>query len=93
MSIGANIVMRPQNAASASIIRFVPHFVALRLSWTHNSLKSEGMEQFVEEFLPTIRSVNVDILFYSSYIFMRLAIFLCESGATFRVTPRSVFSR
>ena len=27
----------------------------LRLSWTHNSLKSEGMEQFIEEHLPAIR--------------------------------------
>lgn len=61
MSIGANIVMRPQNAASAALIRFVPHFVGLRLSWTQNSLKSEGVEQFVEEFLPIIRLVGIEV--------------------------------
>lgn len=51
------MIMRPQNAASASVIKFVPHFVALRLSWTQNAIKSEGVEQFVEEFLPIIRFV------------------------------------
>ncbi|CAD6191413.1 unnamed protein product [Caenorhabditis auriculariae] len=64
MSIGANAVMAVQNAASAQLIRFVPNFVALRLSWTQNELKSEGMEQFVEEFLPIIRSHNPDIKYF-----------------------------
>ncbi|CAI4222450.1 unnamed protein product [Auanema sp. JU1783] len=64
MSIGANMVMRPQNAASASLIKFVPHFLALRLSWTQNSLKSEGLEQFVEEHLPVIRENNPQVKYF-----------------------------
>ncbi|GMR37347.1 hypothetical protein PMAYCL1PPCAC_07542 [Pristionchus mayeri] len=69
MSIGANAIMRPANAASAALIRAVPHFLGLRLSWTHESLKSEGMEKFIDESLPVIRSNNPDIKFtlYRSY--------------------------
>lgn len=47
--------MNPQNAASVDYIRFVPHFKELRLSWTARSLMSEGMEKFVDEYLPIIR--------------------------------------
>ncbi|CAI5441646.1 unnamed protein product [Caenorhabditis angaria] len=64
MSIGANVIMQVQNAASAKIIRFVPHFVSLRLSWTHNDLKAEGLEQFVEEFLPVIRENNPQVKYF-----------------------------
>ncbi|KAL6735963.1 hypothetical protein Aduo_006362 [Ancylostoma duodenale] len=64
MSIGANAVFRPHNAASAALIRFVPNFVALRLSWTQNSLRSEGLEQFVEEFLPIIRENNPQVKYF-----------------------------
>ncbi|KAK6018739.1 hypothetical protein OSTOST_15652 [Ostertagia ostertagi] len=64
MSIGANAVFRPQNSVSAALIRFVPNFVALRLSWTHNSLRSEGVEQFVDEFLPIIRENNPQIKYF-----------------------------
>ncbi|WKX94343.1 hypothetical protein Q1695_011530 [Nippostrongylus brasiliensis] len=64
MSIGANPIFRPHNAASAALIKFVPNFVALRLSWTQNSLRSEGMEQFVEEFLPTIRENNPQVKYF-----------------------------
>ncbi|KAK5976937.1 Mediator of RNA polymerase II transcription subunit 10 [Trichostrongylus colubriformis] len=64
MSIWANPIFRPQNAASAALIRFVPNFVSLRLSWTHNSLKSEGVEQFVEEFLPIIREHNPQVKYF-----------------------------
>ncbi|VDM27003.1 unnamed protein product [Toxocara canis] len=55
--------MQPQNGFTASTIRFVPHFRALRISWTHNSLMSEGVEQFVHEFLPVIRENNPHIDF------------------------------
>nr|CDJ97161.1 Protein T09A5.5 [Haemonchus contortus] len=64
MSIWANPVFRPQNGVSAALIRFVPHFVGLRLSWTQNSLRSEGIEQFVEEFLPIIRENNPQIQYF-----------------------------
>ncbi|KAK0396191.1 hypothetical protein QR680_001615 [Steinernema hermaphroditum] len=55
--------MQPTNTFTANTIRFVPHFLALRVSWTHNSLMSEGMEQFVEEHLPQIRENNPRIKF------------------------------
>lgn len=45
----------PQNAAIVEKIRFVPHFKELKLSWTASALMSEGMEKFVEEYLPIIR--------------------------------------
>ncbi|CAJ0607044.1 unnamed protein product [Cylicocyclus nassatus] len=64
MSIGANAVFRPHNAVTAALIKFVPNFVALRLSWTQNSLKSEGLEQFVEEYLPVIRENNPQIKYF-----------------------------
>lgn len=64
MSIGANAVMSVQNGFTAKIIRFVPHFVALRLSWTHNDLKAEGLEQFVEECLPAIRENNPQVKYF-----------------------------
>ncbi|VDK47824.1 unnamed protein product [Cylicostephanus goldi] len=64
MSIGANAVFRPHNGVTAALIKFVPNFVALRLSWTQNSLKSEGLEQFVEEYLPVIRENNPRIKYF-----------------------------
>ncbi|CAB3404266.1 unnamed protein product [Caenorhabditis bovis] len=64
MSIGANAVMRVQNAGSAKLIKFVPHFVSLRLSWAHNDLKAEGLEKFMEEYLPVIRENNPQIKYF-----------------------------
>uniref|UniRef100_A0A914ZRM9 Ribosomal protein/NADH dehydrogenase domain-containing protein n=1 Tax=Parascaris univalens TaxID=6257 RepID=A0A914ZRM9_PARUN len=55
--------MQPQNAFTATTIRFVPHFESLRISWTHNSLMSEGVERFIDEFLPIIRQNNPHVKF------------------------------
>uniref|UniRef100_A0A915EFD1 Uncharacterized protein n=1 Tax=Ditylenchus dipsaci TaxID=166011 RepID=A0A915EFD1_9BILA len=41
----------PQNEHTADLIRFVPHFRELQLSWTAGAAMSDGMEKFVEEFL------------------------------------------
>lgn len=49
------IYMLPKNASSAKKIKFCEHFRVLNIAWTANSLKSEGVEQFIDEFLPTIR--------------------------------------
>ncbi|TMS35891.1 hypothetical protein L596_003183 [Steinernema carpocapsae] len=56
--------MQPRNAFTANAIRFAPHFLSLRVSWTHNSLMSQGVEQFVEEFLPQIRENNPRMKFF-----------------------------
>uniref|UniRef100_A0A914DZT7 Ribosomal protein/NADH dehydrogenase domain-containing protein n=1 Tax=Acrobeloides nanus TaxID=290746 RepID=A0A914DZT7_9BILA len=58
------LYMAPRNAHMASSIKFCDHFRILRLSWTANSLKSEGLEQFVDEFLPIIRENNPQIRYY-----------------------------
>ncbi|VDK26275.1 unnamed protein product [Anisakis simplex] len=50
------IVLSEENAFNAAQFRFIAQFRELRLSWTHNSLMSEGVGQFVLEFMPVIRS-------------------------------------
>jgi len=47
--------MRPHIGFTADLIRFVPHFKKLHLSWTAYAPSSEGMERFVDEYLPLIR--------------------------------------
>ncbi|CAJ0587047.1 unnamed protein product, partial [Mesorhabditis spiculigera] len=64
MSVYTQYVMKPANAFTADLIRAVPTFVALRLSWAHNTPKSLGMEKFIEEHLPKIRSNNPDVKYY-----------------------------
>jgi len=56
--------MAPQNGYVAKTLKFCPHFKMLRLSWTAFSPKSEGMEQFVEEYLPHIRENNPQVKFF-----------------------------
>uniref|UniRef100_A0AC34Q756 Ribosomal protein/NADH dehydrogenase domain-containing protein n=1 Tax=Panagrolaimus sp. JU765 TaxID=591449 RepID=A0AC34Q756_9BILA len=57
-------LMAPQNGITAGIFKFCPNFRMLRLSWTANSPRSEGMEQFVEEYLPKIRENNPQIKYF-----------------------------
>ncbi|MFH4973341.1 hypothetical protein AB6A40_000050 [Gnathostoma spinigerum] len=64
MSAIVGKAMIPQNLAVVEKIRFVPHFVSLRISWTHNSLASQGVERFVDEMLPRIRENNSQIKYY-----------------------------
>ncbi|VDN45779.1 unnamed protein product [Gongylonema pulchrum] len=49
--------MQPKNGFTAMTIRFVDHFRELDIGWTHNKLISQGVEQFVDEFLPHIRFI------------------------------------
>uniref|UniRef100_A0A0N5AA72 L51_S25_CI-B8 domain-containing protein n=1 Tax=Syphacia muris TaxID=451379 RepID=A0A0N5AA72_9BILA len=53
--------IQPCNGRAAELIKFVPNFLELHLSWTHNSLIGEGVEQFVEEYLPKIRANNPQV--------------------------------
>jgi hypothetical protein len=43
------------NGFTADLIRFVPYFQKLQVSWTASAPKSEGVEKFVDEYLPKIR--------------------------------------
>uniref|UniRef100_A0A915PKT0 Uncharacterized protein n=1 Tax=Setaria digitata TaxID=48799 RepID=A0A915PKT0_9BILA len=47
--------MQPQNGFTAKTIQFVKHFNELQVGWTHNTLRSQGVEEFVKEYLPFIR--------------------------------------
>ncbi|KAI6196845.1 hypothetical protein M3Y94_01156700 [Aphelenchoides besseyi] len=53
--------MRPNIGFAADLIKFVPHFRRLAVSWTARGATSEGMERFVDEFLPKIRANNPQI--------------------------------
>ena len=53
----------PQNAHIVDTIRFVPNFRQLRVSWTAFSPICEGVEQFVDEYLPIIRNNNPQVDF------------------------------
>uniref|UniRef100_A0A7E4VDH0 L51_S25_CI-B8 domain-containing protein n=1 Tax=Panagrellus redivivus TaxID=6233 RepID=A0A7E4VDH0_PANRE len=53
--------MSPQNGFTAGLIKFCPNFRTLRISWTADSPRSQGVEQFVEEYLPIIRQNNPQI--------------------------------
>ncbi|VDD87007.1 unnamed protein product [Enterobius vermicularis] len=60
----SSVVMRglnPRNGFTASTMRFAPTFRVLHISWTHNALMSEGVQKFVEKYLPTIRANNPNI--------------------------------
>lgn len=48
-------ILTPMNQHTAALIRFVPHFRELIVNWTACSVRSEGVERFVEEYLPEIR--------------------------------------
>ncbi|KAI6184170.1 hypothetical protein M3Y97_00567600 [Aphelenchoides bicaudatus] len=54
-------VSAPSNAFMADVIRFVPHFQKLKLSWTSYAPMSAGMEKFVDEYLPKIQENNPQI--------------------------------
>lgn len=47
--------MQPKNGFTAKTMRFVKHCKELEIGWTHNKLRSQGVEEFVEEYLPWIR--------------------------------------
>uniref|UniRef100_A0AC35U337 L51_S25_CI-B8 domain-containing protein n=1 Tax=Rhabditophanes sp. KR3021 TaxID=114890 RepID=A0AC35U337_9BILA len=55
--------MLPSNAFTASKIVFVPYFKSLKIGWQYNALQSQGLEKFVEEFLPDIRKNNPQVKF------------------------------
>lgn len=55
--------MQPRNGFTAKTIRFVEHFKELQIGWTHNKLRSQGVEEFVDEYLPWIRFDNILIRF------------------------------
>ncbi|VDN02072.1 unnamed protein product [Thelazia callipaeda] len=53
--------MRVGNGFTAHTMRFVKHFKELEIGWTHNTLRSQGVQEFVEEYLPHIRENNPHI--------------------------------
>uniref|UniRef100_A0A0N5BNM9 L51_S25_CI-B8 domain-containing protein n=1 Tax=Strongyloides papillosus TaxID=174720 RepID=A0A0N5BNM9_STREA len=59
----SQLYMIPSNAITASKIIFVPYFKTLKIGWQYNSLMCQGVEKFVEEFLPEIRKNNPDVKF------------------------------
>ncbi|CAG9529820.1 unnamed protein product [Cercopithifilaria johnstoni] len=62
--------MQPQNGFTAKTIRFVEHCKGLQVGWTHNKLRSQGVEEFVEEYLPWIRKNNphIEIRLYRTHV-------------------------
>uniref|UniRef100_A0A914XS66 Ribosomal protein/NADH dehydrogenase domain-containing protein n=1 Tax=Plectus sambesii TaxID=2011161 RepID=A0A914XS66_9BILA len=59
--------MAAANAFVARTVRAVPFFTRLWLGYTHNSLRSQGMEEFVHKYLPLIREGNPHL----QYVFHR----------------------
>ncbi|CAD5215829.1 unnamed protein product [Bursaphelenchus xylophilus] len=54
------------NQGTAGLIKFVPHFLQLKIGWTAGAPIAEGVERFVEECLPVIRHNNPHVQ-YSLY--------------------------
>lgn len=52
-------VFRPLSAGcngfTSELIRFVPYFKQLQITWTSCAPMSAGMEKFVDDYLPKIR--------------------------------------
>ncbi|CAD5211476.1 unnamed protein product [Bursaphelenchus okinawaensis] len=61
--MSATKILTPMNHGTAGLIKFVPHFKQLKIGWTACAPRSEGVEQFVEEYLPVIRENNPDVKF------------------------------